>query len=87
MATLAAVRRAAIKIGATITDEKIGDSHTCSVEAPTGMIWAIGDLHEIVDSSYRPWKPDYSDLLQRMSHGVKPCPYGEKCEWCNDQTV
>lgn len=84
MTRLADVREHAAGIGAIVTDEKIGESHTCSVESPKGMVWAASETHEFVDSSYRPWKPDYSDLMARMSYGVKPCPYYDDCEWCNE---
>lgn len=83
MSSLKKLRNAALKIGATVEDEKIGDSHSCRVEAPLGYVWVSDNLHEFVDSSWKPWKPDYADLLSRVSYGIKPCPLGENCEWCN----
>lgn len=83
MTTLAKVRAAAAKLGATVEDEKVGHSHSCRVEAPHGKIWAEGDVHELVDDANRPWKPDYADLLSRMAYGLEDCPAGADCEWCN----
>lgn len=80
MSTLALVKRCATKLGAVVLDQKIGGHHSCTVEAPPGFTWAEG-LHEFVDSTNRPWKPDYADLLDRMSYGLKPCDDPE-CEWC-----
>lgn len=83
MTTLRAVRALAAKLGAKVEDEKIGYSHSCRVEAPPGKIWAEGDVHELVDDTNRPWKPDYADLLSRMGHGLEDCPAGDACEWCH----
>jgi uncharacterized protein YcsI (UPF0317 family) len=85
MTNLRKVRAAARKIGATVQDDRIGHSHTCRVEAPSGMIWSCGDLHELVDDTNQPWKPDYEDVLARMSYGVEPCPLGDDCEWCHPE--
>lgn len=82
MATLKHVKAAAAKIGAMVEDDMCGSAHECRVEAPRGFTWAHG-LHEFVDAAYRPWKPDYEDILERMAFGVKPCEDPE-CEWCHD---
>jgi hypothetical protein len=81
MATLLKVKTLAKKVGATVVDEKIGEYHTCSVEAPAGLVWSCDQLHELIDSTTRPWKPDYEDLLGRMSQGTELCANPE-CEWC-----
>lgn len=78
MATLKQVKKAAEAIGATVVDDIVGLTHECRVEAPQGFHWADG-VHEFVDCCYTPWKPDYQDLLDRMSYGVEPCD--DQCEW------
>ena len=83
MVTLTQLRAQAKTLGATVLNERIGESVTCGVEAPHGFVWKGEDLHELVDSVYYPWKPDYADLLARMAKGVEPCPLGAQCEWCN----
>lgn len=86
MTTLRQVKAAALKIGAKVEDDKIGNAHECRVEAPRGFIWSEGDVHELVDAAYKPWKPDYDGLLSRMSYGIETCPHGPDCEWCNHET-
>jgi len=81
-ATLKDVRALAAKLGATVEDEKTGHHHCCRVEAPRGKVWAADSLHEFVDDTNRPWKPDYADLLARMGYGLEDCPAGPECEWC-----
>lgn len=70
------------ELGATMTEEVHGDSVRLGVEAPKGSRFATEELHELVDWTYRPWKPDYADVLSRMSHGIEKCPH-EDCEWCH----
>lgn len=82
MGSLAQVKRAAVKIGAIVTDEKIGQAHSCEVESPAGFVWSASANHLFTDTAYQPWKPDYADLLARMSYGVEPCNDPE-CEWCS----
>jgi hypothetical protein len=82
MATLKEVRRLAREIGATVEDTRDGGTHECRVEAPDGFYWAEGSVHEMVDCSYRPWKPDYADLLSRMKYGVTKCTDPD-CDWCH----
>jgi len=83
MTTLRDVRARAAELGATVEDEKVGNHHECRCEAPHRFKWAGDDLHELIDSTNRPWKPDYADMLSRMSYGLKPCDDVD-CEWCND---
>jgi hypothetical protein len=80
-ATLRDVKKAAALIGATVVDDKAYGTHECTVEAPHRYRWADG-LHMFVDCTNQPWKPDYQDLLDRMSYGIEPCTDPE-CDWCN----
>ena len=82
MDNLKAVRCAADKLGATIEDQKIGGHHTCEVFAPHGYLWKATGNHCLTDSCFRPWKPDYADLLARMSYGIEPCT-DTQCDWCD----
>jgi len=81
--TLKDVKALAKKLGAKVEDDKCGNYHTCRVEAPHGKVWACDDIHELVDETNRPWKPDYADMLSRMEHGLNDCPQRDDCEWCN----
>lgn len=81
MTTLAKVKAEARKIGATVTQENCGNETRLGVEAPKGYCWDEG-LHEFVDWTYKPWKPDYDDMLARMKHGCEPCTDVE-CDWCH----
>lgn len=81
MATLRQVKALAKKLGAKVEDDKHGDSHECRVEAPHRKRWKCDDIHELVDSCWQPWKPNYADLLDRMNYGLEDC-IGE-CEWCD----
>ena len=83
MTTLASVKKAARAIGARVEDDRAGYTHECRVEAPRGMIWSCADIHELISAAYRPWKPDYQDLLDRMAYGVEKCDDPE-CDWCHD---
>ncbi len=81
--TLRKLKALAHKLGATIVDDKIGDTHECTAEAPHGKVWSCdGGLHMLVACAYRPWKPDYEDLHERMEYGLEDCPDPE-CEWCH----
>jgi hypothetical protein len=82
MKTLSDVKIVARRLCAVVEDDKVGDTHECRIEAPFGKIWSEGGTHEIVDASYRPWKPDYDCLISRMSHGLDDCPHGDECDWC-----
>jgi hypothetical protein len=82
--TLKQVRTAAAKFGATVEDTKIGNTHECRVAAPYGQVWRDG-VHEFVDGANIPWKPDYADLLNRMSYGLEACTTPD-CEWCEAAT-
>ena len=84
MAELRQVRELARELSATFTKERYGNEIRCGVEAPAGHIWNCGDLHELVDWTAVGWKPDYADLIARMSYGVAPCPF-EDCDWCNGE--
>ena len=80
--TLADVKKAAAKMGGvTVEQAREGDSLTLYVDAPKGHRWEQ-ELHEFVDSSNLPWKPDYDDMLSRMSYGYEVCADAE-CEWCH----
>ena len=70
-------------IGASVLDERVGESHTCEAFAPAGKVWAASGNHCLVDRAFRPWRPDYADLLQRVSLGAETCTTPD-CEWCND---
>ena len=83
MKTLKDVKKLAAQLGAKVEDEKIGYSHCCRVEAPHRNRWVEGDVHELVDDTNRPWKPDYEDLLSRMGYGLEDC-VGD-CEWCDGE--
>jgi len=83
MATLRQVKALAKRLGAKVEDGKIGYSHECRVESPHRKHWREGGVHELVDSTNVPWKPDYADLLSRMDYGLDDC-IGE-CEWCDGE--
>lgn len=86
MSTLAKVKALAAALGATVEDDKIGNTHECRVEAPRGKRWKCSEIHELIDSSYRPWKPDYADVLDRMNYGIEDCPDAD-CEWCSPEVT
>lgn len=83
--TLADVKNAAAKIGAKVEDDKSGPCHCLRVEAPHRKKWACRDVHEMVDETFRPWKPDYADMLDNMNFGLEACEDAD-CEWCNLDT-
>jgi hypothetical protein len=83
MTTLRNVKALAKRLGAKVEDGKVGFAHECRVESPHRKRWACDGIHELVDSANRPWKPDYADLLDRMSHGLEDC-IGD-CEWCDGE--
>lgn len=82
MNTLKQVRALAAQLGAKVEDDKIDNAHECLVEAPHGKVWMCCGVHELVDSTNRPWKPDYADVLNRMRYGLENYPEGLACEWC-----
>lgn len=84
MSTFKAVAKEAAKLGATVEDDIIGNTHECRIQAPHRKFWCEGGVHEMVDISNRPWKPDYAGLISRMSYGLEDCTDTE-CEWCNPQ--
>lgn len=81
MTTLKQVKKAAAALGAIVEEDKCEYSHECRVTAPHRKIWCDG-VHEFVDCANRPWKPDYEDLLNRMSYGLEDC-IDPDCDWCN----
>lgn len=81
MTTLKQVKALAATLGASVEDERCGNFHECRVEAPHRKRWKCDGIHELVDSTNRPWKPDYADMLDRMNFGVEDCTDPE-CEWC-----
>lgn len=80
--SLAKVRKLAAELGAKVEDIKIGNAHECLVEAPHGKKWKCCGIHELVDSTNQPWKPDYKDVLERMNYGLEDCDEGFACGWC-----
>jgi hypothetical protein len=47
----------------------------------------LGDgVHEFVDETHRPWKPDYQDLLGRMAGGFERCTEDTCQLWTEDGT-
>jgi hypothetical protein len=80
--SLAAVKKAAATLGASVADDVIGFTHECRVEAPRGKIWVDGGVHELVEASHMPFKPDYADILDRIAHGLEDCT-NPACDWCN----
>jgi hypothetical protein len=82
MMTLKRVRTRARELGARVEDEKCGYTHECRVEAPHRKVWACDSIHELIDATNRPWKPDYADVLSRMNYGLVDCTDAD-CEWCN----
>lgn len=81
MSTLKDVKEFAKHLGAKIEDDKCGDTHECRVEAPHRQRWQCCAVHELVDSAYRPWKPDYADIICRMAYGLEDCTDPD-CDWC-----
>ncbi len=83
MTTLRAVKAHAALIGAKVKDDKSGQTHECCIEAPHRKRWSCDGIHEIIDCTNRPWKPDYADLMNRMHYGLEDC-IGD-CEWCDGE--
>ncbi len=81
MTTLKEVKRVAAKLGAKVEDDRDGNTHECRVEAPHRKKWACRGVHEMVDITNRPWKPDYADILANMEFGLEDCTDPD-CEWC-----
>jgi hypothetical protein len=77
----AALKARCSELGCTMTVEEHGDSVRLGVEAPAGLRFSV-EMHEMVDWTYKPWHPDYADMLDRLSAGVEPCDDPE-CEWCH----
>ena len=75
--------RGACPTGSILSDWKTGNSHTCEVEAPPGQLWKASGTHSLVAAAYRPWKPDYQDLKERVAYGIEPCT-DPGCEWCSE---
>lgn len=82
MTTLTDVKKLAKQLGAKVEDDKTGYTHECRVEAPHGKRWKCREVHEIIDSTNRPWKPGYADMLDNMKFGLEECPDKQNCEWC-----
>jgi hypothetical protein len=82
--TLSDLKRVARKLDPNIevTQDIIGDSYCVEVISPPGFMFSCGDLHILVDHTYRPWKPDYADLIERLGYGLEECTDPE-CEWCH----
>jgi hypothetical protein len=82
MTTLSKLKKEAAKIGATVEQDRIGDTLNTEVFSPSGFRFASDSTHIFVDCVYVPWKPDYADLLNRISYGLEPCEDAQ-CEWCH----
>lgn len=83
--TLKAVQKVVASYGATMEIDRTGDSVTTLIAAPAGSVWLGAGVHELVDSVFKPFAPDWNDMLDRMSFGLGECPDGADCEWCNHQ--
>ena len=77
IATLQQVRALAKSFGAEVEYYSSGDHTTLAVTAPGGFHWE-GGVHTLVDSPFKPFKPDYADMLERMSFGLDKCD--DTCE-------
>lgn len=82
-ATLRDVKKLAAKLGVKVEDDKCCCTHECRVEAPRRKVWKCGGIHELIDYTNQPWKPDYDDILNRMNYGLEDCTDPD-CEWCNN---
>lgn len=82
-ATLQSVKAAALKIGASVAYDKSYGVNELRVEAPRFHRWKDDPIHEMVDASNAPWKPNFQDMLNRMANGLEPCTDPD-CDWCND---
>ncbi len=83
--TLARVRAEAAKFGVKVDDWKIGHGHGCDCYAPKGKVFASSHTHVLCEEVNRPWKPDYADILVRLSDGLEDCPDGADCDICNEE--
>lgn len=90
MTTIAKVRAAAKKLGASVEwtpgNVRLGQDGILLVQAPEGFRWAEG-LHEFVgscDCDCRDKAGMCNDMLGRMESGVEKCPDPE-CEWCHPE--
>lgn len=72
----------AVKLGATVEVDRIGDTVSCDVFSPPGKFWCEGSTHILCEHAYLPWKPDYAELISRMGYGLEDCTDAE-CEWCH----
>lgn len=82
MVTLKDIKVRAKQLGARVEDDKSFGFHECRVEAPHRKKWVCREVHEMIDSTRQPWKPDYADMLDCMNYGLEDC-VGE-CDWCDD---
>jgi hypothetical protein len=83
MTTLKQVKVLAKKLGAKVEDDKYGLIHECRVEAPHRKLWKCCCIHELIDNTNQPWKPDYADVIARMEYGLEDC-IDINCEWCEN---
>jgi len=82
MSTLRKLKAAAAKVGATVEKGTYGMTICVEVFAPQGKVFAEGGgTHIMVDDTYVGFKPDYDDLLSRLSYGLEDCEDPD-CEWC-----
>jgi hypothetical protein len=83
MSNLRTMTNVAKSFGATVEIDPAGESVTINVDAPRYQVWKATQTHCLNDSTFKPYKPDYSDLIERMNYGIEPCTDSE-CEWCNE---
>ena len=54
-------------------------------EAPPGMVWVAGGVHELVAESRGPGATASAkqDVKERMGYGLRRCD-DPACDWCNE---
>lgn len=86
--TLATLKAAAAKYGATVDHNQVGPQVNCMVDAPTGKVLACsGDIHSISvwwrtnEEGFR--NEAIADALSRMAYGLADCADSD-CDVCHD---
>lgn len=84
--TLAHVKRAAARFGATVERDDYHDSWALQVVAPAGKVWCEGP-HCLKADCFPYDKPEerqavYADLISRIEFGVEEC----NCPDCIEDT-
>lgn len=84
--TMADVKLAAKRLGATLHKNSTAKVWDYTVEAPRGKVWNCSEVHELVLNQAKgnvDWLLEaIDDLLDRMEQGVSDCTNPD-CEWCN----